>query len=230
MSVLFIEKDNLNKFIKKRVKPANVILDIGCGINPQRIIKPKIHICVEPYSEYVKKLMEKTQFENFVYLTMSAVEAVMKFPDKSIDSIFMIDLIEHIDQESGVILLSQCERVAKKQIIVFTPLGFFPQEYIKDRKDLWGMDGGFFQEHKSGWELQDFDDSWDLLCVKEFHFDDGYGNKFEKPYGAIFAIKSFKDNSPKRTLAKRLIKNFVPSPIERIFVKFSNKLKKIFFS
>ena len=225
MSVTYVEKKELNKSIKRKVKAARVIIDIGCGISPQKIIRPKVHILVEPFIEYVQRILDRRSFENFVYLNTTGEEALKLFLDKSVDSIFMLDFIEHIDKDAGFNLLQQCERVAKKQIIVFTPLGFFPQEYIENRKDLWGMNGGLFQEHKSGWDIEDFEDTWDLLCVKEFHFNDGYGNIFDKPYGVIFAVKNIK-NSKRDPSRIDFILFSIRKMIPRFLKKYSIKIKK----
>jgi hypothetical protein len=230
MSVEYIEKRQLNQYVKRRVKPARIIVDIGCGINPQKVIKPKVHICVEPYIEYIKRLAESNPYEDYVFMQTSGEAALNQFPDKSIDSIFMIDVIEHLEKEAGINLLKQCDRVAKRQIIIFTPLGFFPQVFIENRKDLWGMDGGSFQEHKSGWEIDDFDDTWDLLVVKEYHFDDGYGNIFDKTYGAIFAVKNFRASKEEPSRIGFLVfslKKMIPSFIRIFFVKIKQRIKRI---
>lgn len=201
MSVVFVGKKKVRGVVERKIIPANIILDIGCGIKPQSFIQPKIHICIEPHLEYLECLMKKSphnlrapmaRHSNYVYLNSRGEAATKLFLDKSIDSIFMIDIIEHIEKDDGFELLKQSERIAKNQIIVMTPLGFYPQMHIEGRKDRWGMDGGEFQKHRSGWKIEDFDDSWDLTCVKEFHFDDGYGNVFDKPIGIIWAIKNIK--------------------------------------
>ncbi len=222
MSIKFVSKKEIKKLIKKKIEPAKIILDIGCGINPQRLINPKIHICIEPYLEYIKKSMMINPFKNYVYLNSTWEKALKLFPEKSIDSIFMIDFIEHIEKDDGFKLLPQCERIAKKQVVIFTPLGFIPQENIEGRKDRWGMDGGAYQEHKSGWNVEDFDETWDLFCVKEYHFDDGYGNNYDEPYGIIWAIKNIRrteDEPPKLDYFIYSLKRKIPTSIKKILKK-----------
>ncbi|WP_270939758.1 hypothetical protein [Romboutsia lituseburensis] len=36
------------------IKPCSKLLDIGCGIRPFANIECKIHICCEPYNEYIE--------------------------------------------------------------------------------------------------------------------------------------------------------------------------------
>lgn len=213
MSVTFVEKSEIKKIIKSKVKAADIILDIGCGITPQSLIRPKIHICLEPCGEYIDYLRKHRRGENSVLLQSGWKETIDIFPDRSIDSIFLLDFIEHLEKEEGKILLRKCENIARKQIIVYTPLGFVPQIHMEGRKDRWGMNGGKWQKHKSGWYIEDFDDSWDLTCAKEYHFDDGYGNVYDKPFSVIWAIKNIQwnDDIVKERLFILLLKKLIPS-------------------
>ncbi len=151
-----------------------------------------VHICCEPFQQYLEQLQEKIKHAHdrtFVLLKATWSEALELFPPKSVDSVFLVDVIEHLEKAEALRLLKATEALAREQIAVFTPLGFLPQRH-SDGKDAWGLDGGDWQEHKSGWEPEDFDDSWDIYAAKVFHTEDGQGRVFEKPYGALWAIKS----------------------------------------
>ena len=52
---------------------------------------------------------------------------------------------------------------ARQQVVVFTPHGFHKQEYVKGEKDAWGMNGTYWQTHRSGWTPEDFDESWRVI-------------------------------------------------------------------
>ena len=102
-----------------------------------------------------------------------------------------MDVIEHLEKSEALDLLKRLKRteaLARKQIVLFTPLGFLPQEDL-DGKDAWGLDGGAWQEHKSGWSPEDFDGSWRIYASKVFHTVDCFGRAFETPYGAMWAVK-----------------------------------------
>ncbi|HWP41979.1 MAG TPA: class I SAM-dependent methyltransferase, partial [Blastocatellia bacterium] len=109
-------------------------------------------------------------------------------------TVFLLDVIEHLEKEESLKLLRATEQIARQQVIIFTPLGFLPQEH-PDGKDHWGMEGGSWQTHKSGWLPEDFDDSWDIYAARAYHTHDNLGSEFEKPYGAMWAIKNIKDTS-----------------------------------
>lgn len=190
MAVYWLSSDALFKMAKKQINPAGIVLDIGCGIRPQNLIKPIVHICCEPFDQYVKALNEKIENSHdrsYVIIKAAWSDAVHLFPKKSVDTVFLLDVIEHLEKREARILLKETIEIAKKQVVLFTPLGFFPQSH-SDGKDAWGLNGGAWQEHKSGWGPEDFDDSWNIYAAKEFHFKDYKGEFFERPYGAFFAI------------------------------------------
>lgn len=133
----------------------------------------------------------KSLDSNCTYLLVHADWAwILKVvPRKSVDSVFLLDVIEHLDKNEGIRLLRETETIARKQIIIFTPLGFMPQNH-SDEKDAWGLEGGRFQDHKSGWTINDFDKSWEIHACKEYHVINNLGKKLSKPHGAFWAIKN----------------------------------------
>ncbi|MEW6573326.1 MAG: class I SAM-dependent methyltransferase [Bacillota bacterium] len=193
MSLTWLERDELTPTVSKKILPADILLDIGCGIRPQPFVIPKVHICCEPfgpYIEHLQNLIEKDKTRHYVVINATWSQIVSLFPPKSVDSVFLLDVIEHLEKEEAIHLLKLTEQITRIQIVVFTPLGFLPQKH-PDGKDAWGFDGGLWQEHRSGWEPDDFDTTWDLYGAKVYHFVDNMGRALEKPYGALWAVKSF---------------------------------------
>ena len=193
MSVLWLDKKELAPTVKRKLQKADVVLDIGCGIRPQNFIKPNVHICCEPFDQYVaylQKNIDKESERNVVIVKATWDEAVKIFPPGSVDTIFLNDVIEHLEKEDALRLLKASETIARRQIVIFTPLGFMPQSH-PDGKDAWGLDGGAWQEHKSGWQPEDFDDSWEIFVTKEYHKTDSLGRELDTPFGAMWAIKSY---------------------------------------
>lgn len=196
MNIKWVEKSEARPTAKKMIREVDVVLDIGCGIYPQTIIQPKIHICCEPYEEYIQYLKCRVGGDKrFVFLQCKGEEVVNILPDKSVDTIFLLDVVEHLEKEVSTRIIARSEHIAREQIVIYTPIGFFPQVHIEDRKDRWGLNGGMWQAHKSGWYPEDFDDSWSIIAVREYDFDDGYGNKFQVPIGKMWAIKDLPTSS-----------------------------------
>lgn len=190
MPVKWLLRDELVNTAKSKIHTVDTVLDIGCGIAPQPFITPCVHICYEPFSQYVEHLKDRTHDSKnpfFVYINAGIDQLPLLIPPQSVETVFLLDVIEHIEKDEGLKLISTLKKIAKKQIVIFTPLGFVPQ-FHPDGKDAWGLDGANFQEHKSGWTPEDFDDTWDIVACKEYHLTNNLGVPYEKPHGAFYAI------------------------------------------
>lgn len=182
------------------IKQTDVVLDIWCWIQPQKYIKPVIHICAEPYEQYAQYLLEtiwnKKKF--FIILKQKWDEVIKTIPKNWVDTIMSLDVIEHLEKEEWVEVLKNTIPLARKQIVIFTPYWFLPQEVPEWMKDAWGLDWADWQKHKSWWTEKDFDENWDIYICPEFHFYDAITNeKFKKPYWAMFAILNKNEKSKK---------------------------------
>lgn len=192
MGVTWLDREALFETAMRRLVPAETVLDIGCGIRPQPYLRPLVHICCEPHSPYLERLEETVRGRydrTFLLLKATWAEAVRLFPPKSVDTVFLVDVVEHLEKEEGVSLLGETAAIARRQVALFTPLGFYPQDPAEGL-DAWGLDGGKWQKHRSGWTPGDFDESWDVFASREFHTEDGRGKRLEKPFGALWAIRT----------------------------------------
>ena len=199
MNIIWTDKSRLITTAMKAMKSARVLLDVGCGIVPQQYLRPAVHICCEPCQEYVQHLKQKLKDEAFrdrdyVLLNMGWDDAVQYFPEKSVDTVILVDVIEHLEKKEGMRLLAATEKIAREQVILFTPLGFMPQHH-DDGKDAWGLGGADWQEHKSGWLPEDFcGEEWEFFAAKDFHAIDSNGKLLDKAYGAFWAIKKYRND------------------------------------
>jgi len=206
-NVRWVEKHELFPLAVRELQSVEVLLDIGCGIMPQRYVRPLVHVCCEPFGQYVGVLQDKVRGEcdrRYIVLNATWGEAVRMFPERSVDSVFLVDVIEHVEREEAMALLKATERICRRQLALFTPLGFMPQHH-EDGKDAWGLDGGTWQEHKSGWQPGDFDATWRIFAAKSYHEADNLGRKFDTPYGAMWAIKTVDDDDGPRPRAVRAV-------------------------
>jgi hypothetical protein len=180
--------EELNKAARESILETDVVLDIGCGIRPMTFFRPRVHMCVEPHKEYVQILSEMAAHQpQLVILHTEARDIVRVLADQSVDSIFLIDVIEHIDKGEGLEILNQCRRIARRQVAVFTPIGFVPQDFDGE-SDAWGLSGTDLQRHRSGWTPDDFGEGWSFLCCDVYHTADPKGQKRDKPAGAFWAL------------------------------------------
>jgi len=175
----------------RRVKrPVSSLLDIGPGIMPAGGFNAHVHILAEPCNEYIEKLRVKyvANSEKYIVIKGLAEEILQHFPESSIDVIAIIDVIEHMPKETGMKVIELAKKVAKNNIVLFTPLGFLEQEHA-DGKDAWGMNGGEWQKHLSGWYPEDFQGSgWEYFVLEDFHLLDTHGMLRSEPAGAFYAV------------------------------------------
>jgi hypothetical protein len=108
VKVTWLGREELVPAVIKQLKDADVVLDIGCGIMPQPYITPKVHICCEPFEHYVEVLQERFKGEldrTYVVLNATWAEAIRIFHPKSVDAVFLVDVVEHLKKEEGLQLL-----------------------------------------------------------------------------------------------------------------------------
>lgn len=160
------------------------VLDVGCGIRPQRVVQPDLHVCVDAHRPYLEHLREN----GFGGLLIEGPWGTVlpSFLSKSFDALFALDAIEHWPKGDGEIFLNEARRVAKT-VVIFTPDGPFPQHYEEDEPDAWGMDGGYWQTHRSAWTPEDFE-GWETYELPEFHKTSADGKELPQPVSAFWAV------------------------------------------
>jgi len=190
-SVSWVTAEDLVPAACARLLDAHTILDIGCGIHPQQLVRAAIHICCEPCWEYLHRVMvESAGDPRYVSVNAGIDEATAIFPPQSVDTVFLLDVIEHLDRPAGVAALARLGEIARRQLIVSTPLGFMPQHYEAGQADPWGMQGGAWQEHRSAWIPEDFPavEGWEVVACRDFHRNDANGDPLPEPCGALWAV------------------------------------------
>ena len=189
MSVKVVKHKDCLRIITDLMRDSQSLLDIGCGVGATLKYFPcPIKIGIDAHIPYLEKAQQST---SFIPLKMEAQCVGEYFLPKSIDCISMIDVIEHLDKETGFNILQQAERIAVKKVIIFTPRGFFNQK----ANDHYGLGGESFQKHRSGWEVEDFvNKGYKVIVFSQFHdhtnlaFVEAYG-KDAQPKDAILAWK-----------------------------------------
>lgn len=191
MSLEHVEARKLMRRARQRVHKVDVVLDVGPGIRPQTLVEPKVHICVEAFRPYVSRaIAELGGSSRHVFLHGTWQELLPRFADKSVDTVMAVDVIEHFTREDGEEFLQEAERLARCQVVLFTPVGLHEQAYEDGQEDAWGMQGGHWQTHRSGWQPEEFGEGWHKIVCRDFHQIDAHGNAMDEPSGAFWAIKN----------------------------------------
>ena len=155
------------------LRPSRSLVDVGPGIRPQRLVRAARHLCIEPHGQYVRWLRRR----GYEVIQATAREALPAI--EPADAIVMLDVIEHMEKAEGEAVLRLAREKAGK-VVVLTPLGYREQRYAEGARDAWGMNGTFWQTHRSGWLPEEFA-GWSVFVDPVF---------FRKKGGAFVAIWS----------------------------------------
>lgn len=133
----------LNYCLQKELKDCESVLDLGCGpSSPIQYCKNiKYSIGVEVFLPYLE--VSKKQKIHTIYLNKNIND--IDFPNDSFDAVVMIEILEHLSEEEGLIIVKKAEKWALKKVIITSPNGFIPQI---------GLDNNPFQRHVSGWNYK----------------------------------------------------------------------------
>lgn len=121
---------------------AKSILDVACGkglpimVLKQKIKFEKIH-GVDLYEPYINFCKRRGIHDSYTLCDARK----LPFKNKSFDIVMALQVLEHLDKNDAFKVLSNLEKIARKQVIISTPIGltFHP-----------AVDGNKLQLHKSG--------------------------------------------------------------------------------
>ena len=159
---------------------ASTALDIGPGVRPFSMRRFELHICLEPFGPYLEVLEQRYKGTGILPLRGSAPNDLSRFATNQVESVFLVDVIEHLEKEDGLMTIREAKRIASKSVHIFTPLGFMEQHVGPLDDDVWGYVGNTLQTHLSGWEPSDFP-GWRILLNPNYH------KLGDKTFGAMWA-------------------------------------------
>lgn len=147
------------------------------GLNTQDIT------AVDIVPQYLETL--KNSYPHVKTVLSDVLKYTHAQPSNSVDVISIIDGIEHLTKIEGLLLMKEMERVARKEILLFTPQGGKKDGFVKNEPhNAWGIEGGDeHQVHQSGWKLSELEElGFDLLYSEESI------SQHNEPYTALMMI------------------------------------------
>lgn len=146
-------------YVAQATERGESLLSLCCGIgNELEGLGSHDITAVDVVPEYLERINHahpeiKTVCED-------ALKYIRKQPKDSVDIISIIDGIEHMEKIQGLALIMHMKRVAKKQILLFTPQGHNETGFVRNEPHhAWEIPhGDEYQVHKSGWMLAELQD------------------------------------------------------------------------
>jgi SAM-dependent methyltransferase len=117
----------LNTVRRHLDKGSRSILDLGCGKgDPMLYLNRSGAMHAIGADIWKPTLLETKQRQTHDDYVLCDVRK-LPFQAKSADIAMCLEVLEHMDKESGIQLLSEMEMVARRQVIINTPLGKYKQ-------------------------------------------------------------------------------------------------------
>lgn len=140
-------------YVRQATENGESLLSLCCGDGREfKGLKTTEVTAVDIFPDYLVRVSEL--YPHVKVVESDATDYIKKAPTNSVDIISLIDAIEHLTKKNGLTVLKESKRVARKQVLVFTPEGFIKNE----PHDAWGIYGGDkYQKHISGWEIPELE-------------------------------------------------------------------------
>jgi len=170
-----------NELLKIWPQDVKTLLDLGCRDCWHTAGLPGIahHVGVEVWHPALERAFAKVAaggLPNFEGVCADAVKYVQACRDGEFDVVVAIDLLEHIDESQGLVMLDWMVRASSKIAIVWTTLGLIEQGPF----DVDGQPNPF-EMHLWGPQPPDFAEKhWQVQTYPDWHGSRG---------GAILAWK-----------------------------------------
>lgn len=157
------EQNNLTKIFD--LPKVDSVLDVACGLSLRsKFIPTSIRVGVDIYEEYFKHIEADVPY----VVVKHDVRLLHKiFPPKSFDLVIALDIVEHLHKADALYMIKQCEAIARKAVVIETPLGFIPQNI-----DILGHGGHEYQTHHSGWTVKEFEDLGYTVTIRDYLMSD----------------------------------------------------------
>jgi hypothetical protein len=141
----------INEYIATHIKDDTLLIDIGCG-NKRFSKDYKNVITIDAWDSVTPDyLLDLEQKEDLIAL----INLLKNYNRKNI-VVIMIDFIEHLDKDKGIILLDTVKKYVD-EIILATPTVWSDNKHNVENPKLWCY-GNQYDLHKSQWDSSDFGD------------------------------------------------------------------------
>jgi len=97
---------------------------------------------IDIFKLYLKEAKNKGRFRDLILGDVR----YLPFKDKSFDTVICMEVLEHLEKADGYKLLDELERVARRQVLLTTPVG---------KHELHPFDENPYQEHKYIWKVEE---------------------------------------------------------------------------
>lgn len=149
---------NPYQFVRDATANGESLLSLCCGIGLELSgLSTQDITAVDAAPQYLEQVSRRCPQAKTI--NSDALAYLKNTLDNSFDVISIIDGIEHMDKKTGIKVIKEMKRVAKREILLFTPQSQSKDGYLKNEPhNAWGIEGAdHFQTHKSGWTAEELE-------------------------------------------------------------------------
>lgn len=142
----------LGKAVSAHLTKDDNVLDLGCGILVPFGVRPPIcknFLGVDVFGPYLERIKRDSPT-----MLGELPEVCKNFLPNSWDVVLLLDILEHLLKSYAEQVIGQCEIIARKKIIIWTPEGFEKQAAFA----CWDLPYCPYQEHLCGFEVQELEE------------------------------------------------------------------------
>lgn len=157
---------SLYNYLNNKIKKEHTTLDLGCG---DKVL-----------SSYLKgKITTVDVWKPFNPTVLWDLNKLpLPFKDNEFDNVLLIDVIEHLPKENGILLLENVKKITKNKIYLFTPLFWTENMHlISDPKSPYYQNT--YNKHLSSWTVEDFK-GWIRISNIKTYFNAYFGEWSKK--------------------------------------------------
>jgi len=133
---------SLNTVWRSLDKNGESILDVGCGEGrPMNFINGHRDLCALGVDIF-EPCLKQCQESNIYWGLVRASVTKLPLKAKSFDTVLAMEIVEHLEKEAGQEMLMVMEKIARRQVIISTPVGECQPGALGSNP---------YQEHKSSW-------------------------------------------------------------------------------
>lgn len=124
------------------------VLDVGCGSRLRsKLIEPtpKMILGIDLHESYLNDIKSAVPYSVIKYNLNDRLRDDM-FLSRSFDIVYAIDVLEHIEYSTALVVIHNMKRIARKAVVVKVPDGHVPQNI-----DITGYGADELQTHRSTW-------------------------------------------------------------------------------
>jgi len=137
------------------------VLDVACGLSlKSKFIPAQIRVGVDIYDKYFDHIETDVPYVVVKYDVRKLNDI---FIPKSFDIVIALDIIEHLEKDESLAMIAECEKIARKAVILETPNGYVPQNL-----DILGYGGHDYQTHRCGWEPKELEEMGYKVMVRDY--------------------------------------------------------------